>query len=48
MTHEEEHGPAHTADDTVDKISTAYAKKNGQLGMSAVAYLAGVQAPAAR
>jgi len=46
MTHEEEHGPAHTADDTVDKISTAYAKKNAQLGMSAVACLAGVQAPA--
>lgn len=42
MTHAQEHGPAHTVDDTVDKVSAAYAKKNGQLGMSVLAYLAGV------
>jgi hypothetical protein len=37
MTHSEKHGPAHTQNDTVDKISTLYAKKNGQLGLTAVA-----------
>jgi Zn-dependent M28 family amino/carboxypeptidase len=42
MTHSEVHGPAHTADDTVDKISTLYAKKNGQLGMAILAELAGL------
>lgn len=42
MTHEQEHGPAHTSDDTVDKISTLYAMKNGQIGMSVLAYQAGV------
>lgn len=42
MTHSEQHGPAHTADDTVDKISTLYAKKNGQLGMAILAELAGL------
>jgi Zn-dependent M28 family amino/carboxypeptidase len=40
MTHQEEHGYAHSADDTVDKVSTLYAKKNGQLGMSVLARLA--------
>lgn len=44
MTHCQTHGPAHTASDTVDKISTLYAKKNGQLGMSMLATLAEVQA----
>jgi Zn-dependent M28 family amino/carboxypeptidase len=44
MTHSEVHGPAHTAGDTVDKISTLYAKKNGQLGMTILAELAGLSA----
>lgn len=39
-THAETHGPAHTTKDTVDKISTRYAKKNGQLGLSILATLA--------
>jgi hypothetical protein len=39
-THTEGHGPAHTPDDTVDKISTLFAKKNGQLGMAVLAELA--------
>jgi len=43
MTHSEEHGPAHTANDTVDKISTLYAKKNGQLGMAVLAELAALE-----
>lgn len=42
MTHSETHGPAHTASDTVDKISILYAKKNGQLGMAILAELAGL------
>jgi len=40
MTHSETHGPAHSANDTIDKVSTLYAKKNGQLGMSVLAILA--------
>jgi hypothetical protein len=40
MTHEETHGPAHTPNDTVDKVSTLYAKKNGQLCMSVLARVA--------
>ncbi len=40
MTHAETHGPGHTPDDTVDKVSTNYAKKNGQLGLSVLARLA--------
>ncbi len=43
MTHEEMHGPAHTVSDTVDKVSTSYAMKNGQLGMSVLAELAGIK-----
>jgi Peptidase family M28 len=43
MTHEETHGPAHTESDTVDKVSTLYAMKNAQLGMSVLAELAGVE-----
>ncbi|MGA7075229.1 MAG: M28 family peptidase [Halobacteriota archaeon] len=43
MTHEETHGPAHTPSDTIDKISSAYALKNGQLGMVVLAQIAGVQ-----
>lgn len=45
MTHEETHGPAHTQYDTIDKVSTLYAKKNGQIGLSIIATLAEVQAP---
>ena len=40
MTHEETHGPGHSPYDTVDKVSTIYAKKNGQLGLSVLANLA--------
>ncbi len=40
MTHAESHGPSHTANDTIDKVSIIYAKKNGQLGMSVIAKLA--------
>lgn len=40
MTHEQSHGPAHTPNDTIDKVSISYAKKNGQLGISIVAGLA--------
>ena len=41
MTHEPTHGPAHTADDTLDKISAAYAARNGRLCLSVLAELAG-------
>jgi len=44
MTHEETHGPAHTPSDTIDKVSTEYALKNGQLGMAVLAQTAGVRA----
>ena len=46
MTHSEEHGPAHTYADTIDEVSTAYAKRNGQLGMSVLASLAEAIPPA--
>jgi Zn-dependent M28 family amino/carboxypeptidase len=40
-THSEQHAPGtHSPNDTVDKISTAYAKKNGQVGMAVLAELA--------
>lgn len=42
MTHCENHGPAHSTNDTVDKISSPYAKKNGQLGLAILAELAGM------
>jgi hypothetical protein len=45
MTHEETHGPAHSKYDTVDKVSTLYAKKNGQLGLLVLATLSEVLAP---
>lgn len=46
MTHAETHGTQyHTASDTIDKISTIYAKKNGQLGLSVLANLSEVLAP---
>jgi Peptidase family M28/Viral BACON domain len=43
FTHSETHGPSHTANDTADKISTPYAKKNGQLGLAILAELAGLE-----
>jgi Peptidase family M28 len=43
MTHEETHGPAHTPSDTIDKVSTTYALKNGQLGLAVLAQTAGVR-----
>jgi len=43
QTHQESHGPYHTPSDTIDKISSAYALKNGQLGMTVLAQVAGVQ-----
>lgn len=46
MTHEESHGPAHSQEDTIDKVSTSYAKKNGQLGMSVLAKLAQLESGA--
>ena len=42
MIHTESHGPAHRLEDTVDKVSTLYAMKNCQLGMSVLARLAQV------
>ena len=41
-THSESHGPAHSPQDTVDAVSTVYSQKNGQLGMSVIATLAGI------
>jgi Zn-dependent M28 family amino/carboxypeptidase len=43
MTHSETHGPQHTPSDTIDKVSFAYALKNGQLGMAVLAQIAEVQ-----
>ncbi len=43
MTHAETHGPAHTPEDTADKVSLPYAKRNAELGMSVLAAVAGVQ-----
>jgi hypothetical protein len=42
-THTESHGPAHTPADTADKVSTPYAKKNAQLGMSLLIELADIR-----
>ncbi len=42
-THCEEHGPAHTPDDTIDRVSFEYAKRNAQLGLSVLAEAAGLQ-----
>lgn len=39
MTHCEEHGPAHSPNDTIDKVSIPYAKKNAQLCLSVLAGL---------
>lgn len=40
-THSEEHGPAHTPDDTVDHVSSGYAAKNARLGLAVLAEVAG-------
>lgn len=39
-THTESHGPTHSAEDTIEILSTKYAKKNAQLGMSVLVELA--------
>jgi hypothetical protein len=43
QTHQESHGYYHTPQDTIDKVSTAYALKNSQLGMAVLAQVAEVQ-----
>jgi hypothetical protein len=40
ITHAETHGSAHTPNDTVNKMSTVYVTKNGQLGMLVLAAIA--------
>ncbi|MDD3858443.1 MAG: M28 family metallopeptidase [Methanoculleus sp.] len=40
-THSEEHGPAHTPDDTVDHVSSGYATRNARLGLAVLAEVAG-------
>ncbi|KUK62257.1 MAG: Peptidase M28 [Methanoculleus marisnigri] len=42
-THCEEHGPAHTPDDTIDHVSFEYTKKNARLGLSVLAEVAGLR-----
>ncbi|MCM2464909.1 M28 family metallopeptidase [Methanoculleus oceani] len=46
-THCEEHGPAHTPDDTIDHVSFGYAKRNAGLGLSVLAEVAGLRDGAA-
>jgi Zn-dependent M28 family amino/carboxypeptidase len=43
FTHQETHDVQHTVNDTIDKVSTVFAQKNGQLGMAVLAYLAEVR-----
>ncbi|WP_332448473.1 M28 family metallopeptidase [Methanoculleus sp.] len=43
MTHCEEHGPAHTPNDTVDQVSFPYAARNARLGLSVLAEVAGLR-----
>jgi hypothetical protein len=43
MTHQEGHGAGHTPEDTIDKASFPFARKNAQLGLSVLAEVAGVQ-----
>jgi len=43
MTHSENHGPAHTPDDTIDRVSFEYAAENARLGLSVLAKVAGLQ-----
>jgi len=42
-THCEEHGPAHTPDDTIDHVSFEYTKKNARLGLSVLTGVAGLR-----
>lgn len=42
-THCEEHGPAHTPDDTIDHVSFGYAQRNARLGLAVLAEMAGVR-----
>jgi hypothetical protein len=42
MTHSESHGFHHTPDDTIDKASFPYARKNARLGMAVLAHYAGI------
>ena len=42
-THCEEHGPAHTPDDTVDHISFRYAERNARFGLAVLAEVAGLR-----
>lgn len=42
-THCEEHGPAHTPDDTIDRVSFGYAKRNAQLGLPVLVEVAGLR-----
>lgn len=42
-THCEEHGPAHTPDDTIEHVSFEYAAKNARLGLSALSEAAGLR-----
>ncbi len=46
-THCEDHGPAHTPDDTIDHVSFWYAKRNAGLGLSVLAEVAGLRDGAA-
>ncbi len=43
MTHCEEHGPAHTPDDTIDHVSFEYAARNARLGLAVLAETAGLR-----
>ena len=43
QTHQESHTYQHTPADTIDKVSTVYALKNGQLGMAVLAQIAEVR-----
>ncbi|WP_292490498.1 M28 family metallopeptidase [Methanoculleus sp. 10] len=43
MTHSENHGPAHTPDDTIDHVSFEYAARNARLGLSVLAKVAGLR-----
>ena len=42
-THSEEHGPAHTPEDTIDHVSSGYMAANARLGLSVLAKMAGLR-----
>ncbi len=48
MTHAPSRGPAHTPEDTVDRVSFRYAEKNAQPGLSVLARVAGLQGTASQ